>query len=66
MKVILDMDLDGWVDSESLGQAIADEVKMAVRAEVRRMAKAAIEVNRAKWQKQITAKVAAALAATEP
>jgi hypothetical protein len=66
VKVILDLDLGTWIDDESLGQAIADEVKAAVRSEVRRMAKAAIEVNRAKWQQQVTAKVAAALAATEP
>jgi hypothetical protein len=66
VKVILDVDLDRWIGDEQLGEAIADEVRAAVRAEVRRMAKAAIEVSRAKWQDQIAAKVAAALAATEP
>ena len=61
MKVVVDLDLKQWLDDAQLGEIIADEVKAAVRAEVRRMTKDAIAGKRVEWTKAVNARVSQAL-----
>ena len=66
MKVVVDLDLRQWLDDAQLGEIIADEVRQAVRAEVRKMTKDAISAVRLEWMKTIQAKVKAAGLKVEP
>lgn len=65
MKVVVDLDLKQWLDDAQLGEVIADEVRAAVRAEVRRMTKDAIAGKRVEWTMAISEKVERALQKAE-